>query len=103
MNLSLLTLTLGCSREELAICTTWKEDSYHASRNGEEHLLHYYDGRFSNDQMFSLFLFNTIERHNNNTQGNFFFKSEYFIGKNPPTIENLKEKLAQGMTNVYKC
>lgn len=60
------------------------------------HLLHYYDGRFSNDQMFSLFLFNTIERHNNNTQGNFFFKSEYFIGKNPPTIENLKEKLAQG-------
>ena len=60
------------------------------------HLLHYYDGRFSSDQMFSLFVFNAIERHTNNTQGDYFFNSSKFIGENPPTIEELKEKLANG-------
>ena len=61
-----------------------------------QHLLHYYDGRFLKDQMFSLFVFNTIERHTNNTQGHFFFKSNKFIGENPPTIEELKERLSGG-------
>ena len=61
-----------------------------------QHLLHYYDGRFLKDQMFSLFVFNTIERHTNNTQGHYFFKSNKFIGENPPTIEELKEQLANG-------
>ena len=65
-------------------------------REWGQHLLHYYDGRFLKDQMFSLFVFNTIERHKNNTQGNFFFKSNKFIGENPPTIEELKEQLANG-------
>ena len=65
-------------------------------REWGQHLLHYYDGRFLNDQMFSLFVFNSIERHTNNTQGHFFFKSNKFIGENPPTIEELKEQLAQG-------
>ena len=61
-----------------------------------QHLLHYYDGRFIKDQMFSLFVFNSIERHTNNSEGNFFFKSSRFIGENPPTIEQLKERLAKG-------
>jgi len=61
-----------------------------------KHLLHYYDGRFLQDQMFSLFVFNSIERHTNNTEGNYFFKSSKFIGENPPTIEELKDQLANG-------
>ena len=54
------------------------------------HLLHYYDGRFLRDQMFSLFVFNSIERHENNRQGSYFFDSGKFLGQNPPTIEELK-------------
>ena len=60
------------------------------------HLLHYHDGRFLKDQMFSLFVFNSIERHVNNEQGSFFFNSEKFLGRNPPTIEELKESLKNG-------
>ena len=65
-------------------------------REWANHMLHYYDGRFINDQMFSLFVFNSIERHKNNSEGNFFFKSDRFLGENPPTIEELKRKLASG-------
>ena len=60
------------------------------------HLLRYYDGRFLNDQFFSLFVFNTIQRHVNNSEGNFFFNSDSFIGRDPPSIEELKEQLAKG-------
>ena len=55
------------------------------------HLLHYYDGRFLNDQMVSLFVFNSIERHKNNRQGSYFFTSGKSLGQNPPTIKELKE------------
>ena len=60
------------------------------------HLLHYHDGRFLKDQMFSLFVFNSIERHENNRQGSYFFSSGKFLGQNPPTIEQLKDKLESG-------
>lgn len=46
--------------------------------------------------MFSLFVFNSMERHTNNSEGNYFFKSDKFIGQEPPTIEELKEQLANG-------
>ena len=42
------------------------------------HLLHYYDGHFINDQMFSLFVFNSIERHENDSTGSYFFTSAKF-------------------------
>ena len=61
-----------------------------------QHLIRYYDGRFLKDQMFSLFVFNSIEHHTNNSQGHFFFKTSKFIGKNPPNIEDPKEWLAKG-------
>ncbi len=56
-----------------------------------QHLLHYYDGRFLEDPQFGVFLYNTIHRHTNNSEGNFFFKSGHFIGKNPPTVQELKK------------
>ena len=60
------------------------------------HLLHYYNGRFVLNQMFFLFVFNTVQRHKNNSEGNFFFKSDCFLGKHLPTIEELKKKLEDG-------
>ena len=62
-------------------------------REWGRHLLRYFDGRFLQDQLFSLFVFNTMERHTNNSQGSFFFNNDKFIGKNPPTVEELKEQL----------
>jgi hypothetical protein len=58
-----------------------------------KHMLRYYDGRFLKDQMFSLFVFNAIERHTNNSQGSYFFNDDKFLGMNPPTIEELKRDL----------
>ena len=58
-----------------------------------QHLLQYYDGQFLEDPLFGLFLYNTIQRHTNNSEGNFFFKSDRFIGKNPPTVQELKKQL----------
>ncbi len=36
------------------------------------HLLRYYDGRFLKDSLFGLFLYNTVQRHTSNSEGNFF-------------------------------
>ena len=46
--------------------------------------------------MFSLFVFNSIDRHKNNRQYGYFFSSGKFLGQNPPTVEELKEKLEPG-------
>ena len=57
---------LGCSQVALETYTAWNEVNGEW-RNGGQHLLHYYDGRFVKDQIFSLFVFNSIERHTNNS------------------------------------
>jgi hypothetical protein len=57
-----------------------------------QHLVQYCNGRFLEDSLFGLFLYNTIQRHTNNSEGNFFFKSDHFIGKNPPTVQELKKQ-----------
>jgi hypothetical protein len=36
---------------------------------------------------------NVIQQHINNREGNFFFNSDRFIGKDPPTVEQLKRQL----------
>lgn len=66
------------------------------------HLIRYHDGRFLNDQMFCLYVFNMLQRHTNNTQGNFFYKNENFLGANvrpPPTVEELQEQVQSGDTS----
>mgnify|MGYP003893725311 CR=1 FL=1 len=65
-------------------------------REWAKHQLRYHDGRFLDDQTFCLYLFNTIQRHTNNSQGSYFFNDDKFIGKNPPTVEELKEALEKG-------
>lgn len=60
-----------------------------------KHLLRYFDGRFLKDQLFCLYAFNTIQRHTNNTQGSYFFTGDRFLGKQPPTIEELKQQIQE--------
>jgi hypothetical protein len=38
-------------------------------------------------------LYNIIQQHTNNREGNFFFNSDRFIGKDTPTVEQLKRQL----------
>lgn len=63
-----------------------------------KHLLKYYDGRFQRDQLFTLYAFNMIQRHDNNSGGNFFVNSPSFVGREPPTVEDLKRDVANGNT-----
>ena len=38
-------------------------------------------------------MYNTIQRHASNTEGNFFLASDKFIGRNPPTFQELQRQL----------
>jgi hypothetical protein len=67
-----------------------------------QHLLQYYDGRFLEDLLFGLFLYNTIQRHTNNSKGDFFFEFDRFIGKNPPTVQELKKQLENKNTRYIQ-
>ncbi len=58
-----------------------------------KHLLRYYDGQFLEDSLFGLFLYNTLQRHASNREGNFFLASDRFIGRNPPTVQELQRQL----------
>ena len=60
------------------------------------HLIRYFDGRFLKDQTFCLYLYNVMQRHQNNKQGGFFFHSPNFLGKNPPTLRELKQQINNG-------
>ncbi len=62
----------------------------------------YYNGRFLEDSLFGLFLYNTIQRHTNNSEGYFFFKSDCFIARNPPTVQELKNQLQQKNTHYIQ-
>ncbi len=63
--------------------------------------MQYYNGRFLEDPLFGLFLYNTIQRHTNNSKGYFFFKSDRFIDKNPPTVQDLKIQLENQKYTLY--
>jgi hypothetical protein len=58
-----------------------------------KHLLRFYDGQFLEDSLFGLFLYNTIQRHASNREGNFFLDLDRFIGRNPPTVQELQRQL----------
>ncbi len=59
------------------------------------HLLWYYDGRFLDASLFGLFLYNTVQRHSSNSEGNFFLASDRFIGKTLPTVQELQRQILQ--------
>jgi hypothetical protein len=68
-----------------------------------QHLLRYYDGQFLNDSLFGLALYNIIQQHTNNIEDNLFFNSDRFIGKDPPTVEQLKRQLKNKNTKYKAC
>jgi hypothetical protein len=41
-----------------------------------QHLLQYYDGHFLEVSLFRLFLYDTVQRHSSNSEGNFFLTSD---------------------------
>ena len=67
-----------------------------------KHLLHYYDGRFINDQTLFLFVFNITEHHKNTSAGSYFFGSGKFLGQNPPIIEDLQDRLVAANDHYIK-
>ena len=60
------------------------------------HLMKYKDGRFQNDQLFTLYAFNVNQRHSNNSKGNHFFYDDFWLGKTQPSVEELKEQIRSG-------
>ena len=67
----------------------------HDIRSWAQHLIRYCDGRFLSDQLFTLYIFNTIQRHDNNTRGNFFYYDKNWLGKDLPTLDELKQQIRQ--------
>jgi hypothetical protein len=55
------------------------------------HLLQYYDGCFLDDYLFGLFLYNTVQRHSSNSEGNFFLHQTDLSGKNKKLYRNYKD------------
>jgi hypothetical protein len=41
-------------------------------------------------------------RDTNNSEGNIFFKSDRFIGRNPPTVQELKKQFQQKNTHYIQ-
>lgn len=68
----------------------------HDLRSWARHLMQYSDGRFLSDQLFTLYVFNTIQRHDNNTKGNFFYYDKNWLGKTMPSLSELKEQIRGG-------
>ena len=60
------------------------------------HLMKYNDGRFQNDQLFSLYAFNVNQRHSTNSSGNHFFYNDLWLGRSQPSIEDLKDQIRSG-------
>jgi hypothetical protein len=59
-------------------------------------LLHYEDGRFMRDKVFSFHLYNIIQRHANNKAAYYFVQS--FISDDAVTVEQIKEQIEKGNT-----
>ena len=58
-----------------------------------KHLMHYHDGRFQQCQLFALYVSNTIQRQENNKKGAYFHSDKNWYGKNPPSLEELKNQI----------
>ena len=73
-------------------------------REWANYLIHYYDGRFQSGQLFTLYVFNMIQRHDNNKKGGYFFSDPNWLGKNPPSLNKLKDQERNGIPNLsFHC
>ena len=60
------------------------------------HLLKFFDGRFERHRIWSLYTNNVISRRETSSGGGFFLRN--FLGSNPPTLNELKERIKKGDT-----
>jgi len=65
-------------------------------RHWLQRLLSYKDGRFQKDHIFALYAYNMVQRHENNSRGNYFINQPALVGPAPPTVEELKERIRGG-------
>ncbi len=63
-------------------------------------MLLYFDGRFAIDKMFCFFALDFMNRRRNQSNGRFFVKK--FCGDCPTSIEEMKERIAQGDIDFIK-
>lgn len=56
----------------------------------------YCDGRFLNDQLFCLYVANTIMRQENNTSGAYFVTDKNWFGNNAPSVQEIKQQIRGG-------
>ena len=71
-------------------------------RSWANHLLHYYDGRFREDQLFGLYLHNTIQRHENNTKGAFLSMTKIVLVRIHPLLMTSKLRYAKAILHLYQ-
>ena len=62
-----------------------------------KHLLRFEDGRFQKCQLFGLYVYNMIQRQENNKKGAYFHSDKGWYGKNPPSLEELKNQIRNGI------
>jgi hypothetical protein len=62
-----------------------------------QNLLYYEDGRFAKDKLWSFFVLNYIYRHRNQASSHFFLSD--FMGKIPPTLSELQQKIQNNDNN----
>ena len=83
---------VGDVKESYRVANTAK-----SPRQWSNHLLHYFDGRFAKDKLWSFYVLNYVQRHYNQTSGKFFINN--FVKYNcPETIQQLKHQLQAGNT-----
>jgi hypothetical protein len=68
-----------------------------------QHLLQYYNGRFPEDLLFGLFLYNTNQRHTNNSEGNFFFNLIASLVETHQLFKNSNNSFNKKIHIIYEC
>jgi hypothetical protein len=67
------------------------------------HLIQYYNGCFLDDSLFGLFLYNTVQRHSSNSEGNFFLASDQLLGKKHQPFRNYKDEFYRKIVATFIC
>ena len=68
-----------------------------------KHFLRYYDGRFLEDSLFGLFLYNTVQRHSSNSDGTFFLHQTDLLEETRQPSRNCKDRSYKKTVATLTC